>query len=119
MKTAFRIHTAIVTATAVMTAVTLQAQSQSGSSASETAPGQSKSTASSFIKEAAQGNAAEIALAEVAERKAQNKEVKDFAQHVRKDHSAANQELQQIASKHNVEINQPMDSKHQRVLDEL
>lgn len=73
--------------------------------------------AKSFLKDAIEGNSAEIALAEVAERKAQSQQVKDFAKMLREDHEKANRELQPIAQAHNVSVNQQLDSKHQKKLD--
>ena len=50
-----------------------------------------------FIRAAAEGNAAEIGLAEVAVRKAQNPQVRDYAQQLIRDHEQSNGELQQLA----------------------
>lgn len=75
--------------------------------------------ASSFIKEAAEGNEAEVALAEVAQRKAGSSDVKQLAEMLRNDHTQANQQLQPIAQAHNVTINQSLDSKHQKKLEQF
>jgi len=74
-------------------------------------------TAKSFLKEAVEGNSAEVALAEVAARKAQNPQVKQLAQMLQKDHQQANQQLQPIAQAHGVSVNQPLESKHQKKLE--
>jgi putative membrane protein len=92
--------------------------------AEEGSPGKSHGTAmpkdaKSFLKDAIEGNAAEVALAQVAERKAQNQELKKYAQMLRQDHSQANQQLQPLAQKHGLSVNPPMDSKHQKKLDKL
>jgi putative membrane protein len=50
-----------------------------------------------FIRDAAEGNAAEIGLAEIAVRKAQNPQVRDYAQQLIRDHAQSNAQLQQIA----------------------
>lgn len=50
-----------------------------------------------FIRDAAEGNAMEIALAEVAVRKAQNPQVRDYAQRLIRDHEQANNQLQPLA----------------------
>jgi putative membrane protein len=60
--------------------------------------------ASSFLKEAAQGNQAEVALAELAEQKAQNPEVKQLAKQLREDHQQANQKVQTLADAHGVKL---------------
>ncbi|MGN6552790.1 MAG: DUF4142 domain-containing protein [Verrucomicrobiota bacterium] len=73
--------------------------------------------AKSFVREALEGNSAEIALAEVAERKAQNPEVKQLAQTIRQDHRQANEKLQPIAQSHGISVNQPLESKHQKKLE--
>ena len=73
--------------------------------------------AASFIKEAAQGNQAEIRLAELAESKAQNADVKEFAKQLRKDHTDANQKLETVAQAHGVTISQSLDAKEQKKLD--
>lgn len=57
-----------------------------------------------FLNEAFQGNDAEAALAELAEQKAQNSEVKDLAEHIRKDHRKANERLQKIAEKQGLSL---------------
>jgi putative membrane protein len=51
----------------------------------------------SFIRDAAEGNAAEISMAELALRKSQNPQVRDYAQQLLRDHRQSNRELQQIA----------------------
>jgi putative membrane protein len=111
---------ALVTAS-VLAALTLQAQDDSTSPRTEgrTARGQAQvnqqqMTASSFIKEASQGNMAEIALADTAIAKSQNAEVKEFAEHVKKDHTAANQKLQQIAQEKNITLDQELDAKYKQ-----
>lgn len=73
----------------------------------------------SFIKEAAEGNTREIALADLATEKSQNSEVKEFAEHIRKDHTEANEKLQTIAQKHGVAISAAPDAKQQRALDKF
>ncbi len=75
--------------------------------------------ARSFLKDAIEGNSAEIALAQVAERKAQNQELKQYAQMLRQEHSQANQQLQPLAQKHGLSVNQTLDSKHQKKLDKM
>jgi len=75
------------------------------------------SDAKSFLREAIAGNSAEIALAEVAERKSENPDVKQLAQMIRKDHRQANEKLKPLAESHGLAINQPLDSKHQKQLE--
>jgi len=73
--------------------------------------------AQSFLKEAAAGNTAEVALAQVAERKSQSPEIKQLAEMIRKDHQQANQQLLPLAQAHGLSVNQPLDSKHQKKLE--
>jgi putative membrane protein len=63
-------------------------------------------SASSFIKEAAQGNQAEVATAQLAQQKSQSPEVKNLAQMLEQDHQAAQQKVQSIAQAHNVTLEQ-------------
>ena len=57
-----------------------------------------------FVKTAGQNNKAEIELAQLAQSKAQNPQVKQYAQMLASDHRAANQQVTQIAQKLNAEI---------------
>lgn len=79
----------------------------------------SKDATTRFLKEAAADNALEVAMAEVAVRKAQNEQVKTFAQQLQQDHQAANQQLEPIARKHGVTVNEPLPRHEQRELTRL
>src|SRR5690348_9515073 len=57
-----------------------------------------------FIKDAAAGNQAEIATAQMAQEKAQNPEVKNLAQMIQQDHQQAQEKLQTIAQNHGVTL---------------
>ena len=72
-----------------------------------------------FIKEASQANTAEVALGQLAERKSQNADVKQFAQMMVKDHRAANEQLRPIAQAHNVAMSDTLDTTHQKKLESL
>jgi putative membrane protein len=63
-----------------------------------------------FVRNAAEGGMAEVKLGQLAEEKAQNPEVKKFAQRMVEDHTKANDELKQIASRER--INLPTDVSH-------
>src|SRR5205809_1064278 len=71
----------------------------------------------SFIKEAMQGNNAEIQLAEVAERKSQSADVKRLAAMLQKDHQQANDKLESIAKSHGVTVDSSLDAKHEKKLE--
>lgn len=114
-------------ATALALAVTLQAQddkSANPATDSKTARGQARAnqeqlTATSFVKEATQSHLAEIALADTAIQKSQNAEVKQFAEHIKKDHTEANQKLQAIAQKNSIKTDTEVDAKHKAKQTEL
>ena len=59
---------------------------------------------SSFYKAAAQGGMAEVAAAELAQKKSSDPNIKDFAAMMVKDHTAANDELKSIAAQQNVTL---------------
>lgn len=103
---------------AVLTAVCASAQMQDQPATTTPNAGASENTshrAKEFIKDAAQGNAAEIALSNVAETKSQNPQVKQLAQMLMTDHQQANQQLQTIAQSHGVTIDPSLDmmNKHE------
>jgi len=66
-----------------------------------------------FVHKAYGGNMAEVQMAELAKKKASNKEVKEFAEMMIKDHSKANSELKSIASQKNFKLpeSSPMEMK--------
>jgi len=64
------------------------------------------SKGASFIKEASQGNQAEIATAQLAQQKAQNPQIKELAQMLQQDHQQAQEKLQSIAQTHGVTLDQ-------------
>lgn len=72
-----------------------------------------------FAQEALEGNQSEVAMAELAVRKAQNQELKSFAQHLRQDHTAAAQQLRPIAQRLGVDANQEVKGKHEKILTRL
>jgi putative membrane protein len=66
-----------------------------------------------FVHKAYGGNMAEIQMAELAKKKASNKDVKDFAEMMIKDHMKANSELKSIASQKSFKLpdSAPMEMK--------
>src|SRR5579862_2856158 len=64
------------------------------------------SKASDFIKDASLGNQSEITMAELAQQKSQNSDVKDLAQMLQQDHQQAQAKLQNIAQAHGVALDQ-------------
>lgn len=103
----------VATTIAGLTALTLQVQAQqnysgsSSSSASATQPGTASDRATTrFIKEAARANEMEINLAQAGVQKAENADLKSFCQTMQQDHTQANTELQPLAQKYGVNIEQ-------------
>lgn len=76
-------------------------------------------TPNGFMTEAAKGGMAEVELSRLATTKAQNAEVKKFAQKMIEDHTNANTELKQLASKKNVTLPSELDAAHKAVKDKL
>jgi putative membrane protein len=71
-----------------------------------------------FWSNAAQGGMAEVELGKIAVQKAQNAEVKKFAQMMITDHSKANEELKALATKRNVVLPADIGS-HKSTIDDL
>jgi putative membrane protein len=72
-----------------------------------------------FIKKAASGGMAEVQAAQLAQHKADDRQVEDFAKQMITDHTAANQELTTLAEKKGVTVPAGLDSKDQNELDKL
>lgn len=72
-----------------------------------------------FVRKAAAGNQAEVELAELAIRKASDASVKQFAERIKKDHSAAQQKLEQAARSAGVEMPATLDDAHDSDLTRL
>ncbi|MEJ0047306.1 MAG: DUF4142 domain-containing protein [Rhodospirillales bacterium] len=72
-----------------------------------------------FVEKAASGGMAEVQAAQLAQQKADDQKVKDFAQQMISDHTSANQQLTALAQKKGVTIPTDLDSKDQKELDKL
>jgi putative membrane protein len=66
--------------------------------------GATPAAAVAFVQKAAEGGAAEVAIAKLAQQKAENAEVKAFAERLEKDHTAANGELKALAANRNITL---------------
>ena len=75
--------------------------------------------ADDFVGDVARGNMAEISLSQVALQRSQNDAVKQFAQMMVTDHTAASTELQTLATSKNITLPTAMDQKHQSVMTKL
>jgi putative membrane protein len=72
-----------------------------------------------FVEKAASGGMAEVQAAQLAEQKTQDPKVKDFAQQMITDHTAANKQLQTIAEQKGLTVPAALDAKDQKELDKL
>lgn len=73
----------------------------------------------SIIKNAAKMNLATTKFAELASQKAQNQELKQFAQTLQQDHQKAQQDLEKIAQKHSITLPASVDEKCQQEISKL
>ncbi len=73
----------------------------------------------SFWTVAADGGMAEVEMGKIASQKAQNPEVKKFAQMMVAEHSRANNELKSIAAKQKVTLPAEIGPRHKSTIDEL
>jgi len=87
--------------------------STSGSSGSKTP------TTQGFVTAAAQGGMAEVAIGRLAAERAQDPDVRQFAQHMVDDHSRANDELQRLAEQKHWKLPADMSSKQRMMLNRL
>ena len=72
-----------------------------------------------FLNEAAPGGRAEVELGSVALKQASSPEVKTFAQHMIDDHSKANHELDELATKKKVVLNKEQATEQKQAMDKL
>lgn len=72
-----------------------------------------------FVRKASQGNQAEVELGKMAAEKATNPQVKQFAERMIRDHSKAEEQLQQVAQAQGVELPTQPDAKAQMTKKEL
>jgi putative membrane protein len=72
-----------------------------------------------FAEEAATGGLAEVQFAKLAQEKASSDAVKQFAQKMIDDHTKADDQLQQVASKGNLTLPDRLQPKQQEMLDKL
>lgn len=72
-----------------------------------------------FTTKAAEGGMAEVQMGQLAVQHASNQQVKDFGQRMIDDHSKANDQLKQIASKQGLTLPTAVSAKQQATLDHL
>jgi putative membrane protein len=105
---------AVVAALAVWGAATALAADTSG-----TTTGQLDRKDASFIKEAAQGNEAEVQLGKLAMEKATSQDVKQLGQHLQTDHAKGNKQLMQLAQTKGVTLPTEPPRNEERLADRL
>jgi putative membrane protein len=76
-------------------------------------------TAEKFIQKAQASGLMEVQMGQLGQQQAQNQEVKNLAAALVRDHTQANQKLQQIASAKNVTLDQKERAKHEKHIDQL
>jgi putative membrane protein len=81
--------------------------------------GQATADARHFAEQALGANMAEVRLGELAQKKAQNASVKEFAQMMIRDHTKAANELKQAVKGSGVDAPSKLDAKHQALYDRL
>jgi putative membrane protein len=80
----------------------------------QSAKQETKSSALSFIEEAAEGQQVEIALGQLAIEQAGDEQVKRFGSLMVEDHQKAKQEVEQLASKEGVQLPTQLAGKHKQ-----
>lgn len=72
-----------------------------------------------FVIAAQQSTKGEVALGQMAAEKAQNAEVRDFGMRLVKDHSKANKELLEFASRRDIALENDLSAEHRQLSDKL
>jgi putative membrane protein len=119
------LENSLIIATTVLSCTVLRADHENqDKSAAQGAPGQYEKgekgdKTQRFIKEAAMGGQMEVQMGQLAEQRAQNPEVKNLGATLVRDHTQANQKLQQLAQQKGITLDQGSEQKHQKHLDAL
>jgi putative membrane protein len=105
----------------VVPAVSAQTITPANPAASRPQPEQAgvSTAGKKFLNDAALGGMTEVEAGQLALRKAQQSDVRAFAERMVKDHSKANEELKQIAAAKGVTLPRQLDRKHLSDLDRL
>jgi putative membrane protein len=94
------------------------AQTSGGSNAPKQ-PSEGAGADAAFIQKAGAGGMAEVELSKLAEQNAKSGDVKKFAEHMVRDHTSNNRELETIATKENVALPKDLDAEHAALRDKL
>jgi putative membrane protein len=116
----------LVLATTLVTCAALQANEHEDKKAGDKAHKEHADkggpmSAEKFIRKAQAGGQMEVQMGQLGQQQGQNQEVKNLAATLVRDHTKANQKLQQIASTKNITVDQKGEehAKHQKHLDQL
>jgi putative membrane protein len=107
----------LIVASAIVAAP--QAQTPPAATPAHGQPAGATGADATFVKKAADGGMAEVTLAKLAQEKASSADVKSFAAKLEKDHSQANDELKEVASKKNITLPAGPSKNHQALHDKL
>jgi putative membrane protein len=72
-----------------------------------------------FLQQAAMGGRAEVELSQMALRQSSRQDVRDLAQHMITDHTAANQQVQQLADARGITLPSQPDTQHRQLSEQL
>ncbi len=72
-----------------------------------------------FLRDAISNGKLEVELGRLATEKAEDDKVKELGQQMVRDHQQINQQLDQVARQHNVQVTEQLNSEDQQILDEL
>jgi putative membrane protein len=72
-----------------------------------------------FVQQAARGHELEVELAKMAQDKAQNEQVREFAEQLERDHSRALDEIESVADRANLDLEEPDDAVRASLKDPL
>lgn len=97
----------------------MNSNTMNGNSATSMNDNRTGSVQDNFWTNAAQSGMAEVELGKIASTKAQNPEVKKFAQMMVTDHTKSNMELKTLAAKNSVTLPTGLDSAHQSMMEKL
>lgn len=89
------------------------------STQTNTAPMTADAKTTSFLKDAAGGGMAEVQLGQLAQDKASNQRVKDFASMMVRDHSAANDQVKQLVIQRSVNLPDSLSAQDQKAKSDL
>jgi len=72
-----------------------------------------------FVEKAANGSMAEVEISQLALQKSQDEGIREFAQRMVDDHTAANEELKVVATEENIEVPSGLDHEHQGIVERM